>query len=251
MILGIVGIVLILMFLFPDLKKSVDDVLPREERVVVDERSGKEYPYKKIGEQFWFTENLAVGSDEIEELEYREGKGDWSNAGEEGVPAYAVYNNDEKNKENYGYLYNFYAVELLDLCPQGWSVPSDEDWHQLESYLKEEGVSCNSQRVGSLGCDPAGAKIKAYHEDSDGEWNRGEFNCSGGEEYECTEFNTLPSGSRYTSGTYFGLSSSAYFWTSSVTEEEGLFRNLREARAGVLRNKSSKGMGMSVRCVRE
>ncbi len=249
---GIIGIVaVLLMFFFRSRTEITKENGEQEEKLVyVDERSGKSYRYEKIGDQFWFSENLAVGEDEADRLYYKETKAEWREAAEEEIPAYSVYNNNENNKEVHGYLYNFYAVEFSNLCPGEWSVPTDEDWYELERYLKEEDSSCNSQRMGSLGCDPAGAKMKTLHENEEIDWNSSDFNCSGGDKYDCTGLNVAPSGSRYTSGTYFGLGSSAYFWTSSANEESGFFRNLRERSAGILRNESSKGMGMPIRCVK-
>jgi uncharacterized protein (TIGR02145 family) len=28
-----------------------------------------------------------------------------------------------------GALYNFYAVQTMNLCPEGWHVPNDDEWN--------------------------------------------------------------------------------------------------------------------------
>ncbi|MCK7526670.1 MAG: fibrobacter succinogenes major paralogous domain-containing protein [Ignavibacteriales bacterium] len=51
--------------------------------------------------------------------------------------AYCWYNNDAVTyKNNYGALYNFYAVtDTRNICPTGWRVPSDAEWTILTNYL--------------------------------------------------------------------------------------------------------------------
>ena len=49
---------------------------------------------------------------------------------------YHSYNDLESNFEMYGFLYNRDAVvDSRNLCPEGWQVPSDEDWKKLELFL--------------------------------------------------------------------------------------------------------------------
>lgn len=49
--------------------------------------------------------------------------------------AYCWYDNDEKNKETYGAIYNWYAVDTKMLCPVGWHVPTEKEWTILVSFL--------------------------------------------------------------------------------------------------------------------
>ena len=66
------------------------------------------------------------------------------------VPGYCWYNNDPfVNKEIYGALYNWYAVNSGKLCPSGWHSPDSNDFINLfksvnngedGGKLKEEGV---------------------------------------------------------------------------------------------------------------
>ena len=50
--------------------------------------------------------------------------------------AYGEYDNDEDHVGVYGRLYNAYAVQdIRGLCPQGWHVPTDEEWIKLEMSL--------------------------------------------------------------------------------------------------------------------
>ncbi len=79
--------------------------------VFTDARDGREYKWKKIGDQIWMVENLA----------YNVGDGCWA------------YNNNEDYVETYGRLYTFDAAQAA--CPDGWHVPSDEEIKQLEMFL--------------------------------------------------------------------------------------------------------------------
>ena len=81
----------------------------------------------KIGSQVWATENLNVdrfrNGDPIPQAKTAE---EWQNAGNNQQPAWCYYNNDPKNGESYGKLYNWYAVnDRRGLAPQGWHIPSD------------------------------------------------------------------------------------------------------------------------------
>ncbi len=217
-------------------------------REFIDERDDQVYKTVEIGGDCWMAENLRY--DNSEELIYSPEREEWVEAAEEELPAYSVYLNDMENLSQYGYLYNWYGVDLLDLCPEGWSVPLEEDWQNLEKNLFHEENSCNERRLGNFGCFPAGAKIKtSYGEGITEDWNNPVFNCDGGNVYQCSGFDALPSGGRYDSGTYFGLGSRAFFWTATQFEEKSLFRGLRSSSEGMLRNAFSPSIGMSIRCI--
>lgn len=214
--------------------------------VLVDSRDDSEYETVRIGDQCWFAENLKLG--DVDSLSRKESSSGWREAGESNLPAYSVYNNDEEKKEDYGYLYNIHAVRMTGLCPDGWRIPDDEDWHILESYLADEDQRCRPGRVGNLGCSFAGAKLKVADDRATDSWNSPELNCDGGD-LSCSGFNGLPAGARYDSGTFYGFGSGAFFWAKA--EEEMTYRNLRETSGGVLRQKTEKGLGFSVRCIKE
>ena len=63
----------------------------------------------------------------------------WSNLM---TPGYCWYNNDAaKYKETYGALYNWYTVNIGNLCPSGWHVPADTEWMVLTAHLGGEKIS--------------------------------------------------------------------------------------------------------------
>ena len=82
--------------------------------------NGYIYPALKLGEKVWITENLQTTK---------------SNTGVE--IEYFIYDNNPSYNSQYGKLYTWDVAN--NICPQGWSLPSTEEWNSLlnvyEGYL--------------------------------------------------------------------------------------------------------------------
>ncbi|MBU3661108.1 MAG: PKD domain-containing protein [Flavobacteriales bacterium] len=81
----------------------------------------------QIGNQIWMNTNLDV-------LNYTDGQligTDFTQA----VGAYTWYNNDQPTYGVYAPLYNWFAVNTNKLCPNGWKVPTNNDWLILMNFL--------------------------------------------------------------------------------------------------------------------
>jgi uncharacterized protein (TIGR02145 family) len=94
-------------------------------------------PEIKIGNQIWMAQNLNVATfrngDTIPQVKSME---EWNKACGKEQPAWCYYNNDSKNGEVYGKLYNWYAVaDKRGLAPEGWHIPAGYEWHQLYDFL--------------------------------------------------------------------------------------------------------------------
>lgn len=116
-----------------------------------DARDGKVYNWVKIGDQTWMSENFA----------YKPDNDFWA------------YDNDENNVATYGYLYTLETATAI--CPDGWHVPTNDEWIELIEYLG--------------GYEEAGNKMKeagGAHWDSEDYGNRNITNSSG--------FTALPGG---------------------------------------------------------
>ncbi len=105
-----------------------DPVLKTSETSLTD-IDGNTYPVVKIGKQLWMGANLRVSK-------YHNGEPISASSGMSSLQqtqsgAFVWYDNKESNDKTYGKLYNFKAVLEGNLCPEGWHVPSDEDWQQL------------------------------------------------------------------------------------------------------------------------
>ena len=81
----------------------------------------KEYPIVKIGTQYWMRSNLQATS-------YRDGASLERSELQNGTPGY--FTNDET-----AYFYSGEALQEGELAPEGWEIPTREDWEQLLSYV--------------------------------------------------------------------------------------------------------------------
>lgn len=164
------------------------------------EYQGYQYKVVTINNQCWFAENLRSEN-------YNDGinspinsglnNADWSNAT---VGAVTVYEEGTTNASTYlnqfGRLYNGYAVETGLLCPTGWHIPTLNEWTALANL------------TGATG-------LKAMGNDSPS-WN-------GSNSYK---FRALPSGFRvgtpvnsleegFGAGSFNNLGSATDFWSST------------------------------------
>ena len=199
-----------------------------ETRLVVKDYDGNTYKAVKIGNQIWMVENLKT-------TRYNDGQQipsvidniAWGNLR---TPGCCFYNNDSAKKNIYGALYNWYAVNTGKLAPKGWHVPTDAEWTTLTAYLGSENI--------------AGGKIK---EKGYTHWvspNTGADNKSG--------FSALPGAGRNADGNWGRLSYYANFWTSTEASATNAWRrHLVNDDQNVRRDNSGKGMGFSVRCVKD
>ena len=111
-------------------KSASDQGSPQE---TVSDIEGNIYTTVQIGNQVWMAENLKTRTlSDGSPIPMVENYDEWASLT---LPAYSWYNNDSVNAEDFGTLYNWYAVETGKLCPEGWHVPTDEDWIALESGL--------------------------------------------------------------------------------------------------------------------
>jgi uncharacterized protein (TIGR02145 family) len=199
-----------------------------------DERDGTLYKTIKIGNQIWTAENMKYLPSVV-----------GSATGSTTDPYYYVYDYQgtdveaakaEANYTTYGVLYNKPAA--LTACPEGWHLPSDNEWHVLESYLATG--TCRADRAwpdeDAWDCSPAGTILKA----NSALWSTN----TGTDNYG---FSALPGGYRYAAGTFGYVSTHAYFWSSS----SGYSRGLYHTNSTVYRRSYSQANGFSVRCLRD
>jgi uncharacterized protein (TIGR02145 family) len=158
--------------------------------------------------------------------------------------AYSVYDNDPNNIDPYGLLYNWYAVSNENgICPEGWHVPTDEEWMELEMFLgMSESDSKNTYWRGNTEGVQLKAKGTRFWESPNAEAT----NESG--------FSALPGGGRTGSsgysGGFFYKDTLASIWSS--TEQGDLTawcRDIGHDKGNISRDVITKRNGFSVRCV--
>jgi|SRR5690554_1333320 len=186
-----------------------------------------------IGKQVWMTQNLNVdkfrNGDPIPEAKTKE---EWRKAGENGEPAWSYYNNNPDNGDRYGKLYNWYAVnDPRGLAPEGWKIPSDEEWSRLVDFLGGQSV--------------AGTKMKSTDFWADYEGKSGNGTNESG-------FSGLPGGYRNIFGAFFDIGEYGDWWSSTeYIAGTAWSRNLVYDNGNVSRNGTIKKSGFSVRCLRD
>ena len=226
----------------------------------VTDIDGNTYRTIKIGNQSWMTENLrttryANGDNILTDLSDEL----WGNIT---IGAYAIYphesvdgiNSEEEMVEAYGKLYNWYAVDDdRGLCPEGWRVPSDDDWTQLVDYIGDQGFP-NTNDVNGAGnalksCRQDGSPLGSDCDTSEHpRWNSHGTH-SGFDEFG---FSALPGGRRWTDGSFHDLGVSGNWWSS--TEYSSLsawLLALRSFAGNVDPYPIMKLSGFSLRCVRD
>lgn len=197
----------------------------------VTDFDGNTYPTIGIGGQIWMAENLKVShfrnGEEIPEVS------DYSVWYNTFTAARCSYDNNPANSVVYGHMYNWYAVkDPRILAPEGWHVPSDDEWDVLINRI---GGEAN-----------AGAKLKETGFDHWTYPNEGATNETG--------FTALPGGWRLNMGYYFDINTRGYWWASTNEYLPASF-----AYATCLYNDSLKSdglapfkqCGLSVRCVKD
>lgn len=80
----------------------------------------------------WMAENLKTFKlNDGTPLTYISDRNAWK---ETKIPAYGWYNNDINYTETYGAVYNWHAVATGKLCPEGWHVPTADEWNDMMDY---------------------------------------------------------------------------------------------------------------------
>lgn len=197
----------------------------------VDNRDHKIYKWVKIGGQVWMAENLAWLPQINKERK--------SSAKE---PFYYV--NDFKGKDIneaklsdyykvYGVLYNYIAAE--NACPDGWHLPSHEEWKILELTLgvpEKEIKDLNYRMVNIAGI----LKEDKY-------WRENEKNNN------LSKLAIRPAGGKYMYRDidYVGLTTT--FWSSTLKDNYSAFS--RSVHDNILTSISLKGDAWSIRCLKD
>jgi len=125
----------------------------------------KEPKEVKVGEQIWMSNNLNV--DKLPDgtpIMHAKTIEEWNEAYENEVAAWCYYDNDPKNGEKYGKLYNLYAYMDIQLqLSDDWMIPNHKSWRQLVNDLGGiEGVFSSEKISGNDANDftifPAGMR---------------------------------------------------------------------------------------------
>lgn len=198
----------------------------------IDSRDGQSYATTQIGDQCWMAENLSVGVKIDGTIEMIDN----------GIIEKYCY--DNSNCATYGGLYQWDEIMQYStiegsqgICPDGWHLPSNEDWCILEDYADSGEIIC----PGGLGTGTdAGTNLKSF---------TGWYSSVGGN--DIYGYNVLPGGRRQTNGLSAGLSNTGYFWSStSDNDTTATHIRLTYSVSQIVANLKTKTEGLSVRCLK-
>lgn len=194
--------------------------------------NGYSYNTVQIGSQCWFAENLRTNY-------YGNGEPIPTNLSDENwfstdQGAFAHCDDNASIADASGNLYNWWVIEdPRGICPSFWSVPSDDQWMQLEVFLGMPDDELYNE--GTRGTSE-GSALKSET------W--------GGN--NATGFSAIPGGNRHALGFYQNCDDWAHFWTSSEYGGSNAWeRQLYYSSSGIVRHEKSKSHGQSIRCIKD
>lgn len=159
---------------------------------MTDARNGATYNTVRIGLQHWMAENL----------DYQDGAS-W------------CYDNKAENCELYGRLYDWQTAR--NVCPQGWHLPTHEEWNQLQSVGNHNALELMSTTM------------------------------KGRDAYM---FSMLPAGLRFSNGSFGGVGYFAGFWSATEVDDEHAWgRDFAIGESSGSRPNCITTHGHSVRCL--
>ncbi len=187
-------------------------VLSQRSKEVMDIDSNI-YPIVRIGKTEWMTENLRV-------LRYNNG---------DTIKDKQV-NVVNPNPLYTGRYYSWFVVsDKRNVCPTGWSVPSDIDWYYLENKLGGE--------------DIAAIDMKS---DMQGIWDNFDYN-----DFNSSGFCAYPIGYVNEKGKLSNVGIHAYWWSSSAqNDKQGIGIAIGINEDNVYKGFAMKEDGLAVRCFR-
>lgn len=184
------------------LEKWREQALTEPVGSLTDKRDGREYKTKKIGEQVWMAENLNYDAN--------------------GSKCYD-HNIEDYNKAYcliHGKLYDWQTA--ISVCPSGWHLPSDEEWHKLTKVVG--------------GSKIAGKHLKAKK-------------FKGSDTYG---FSALPGGRGYSGGRFSDADFSGYWWSATeYASSSALNRYMYHGNDDISGDPNDKSNLYSVRCVKD
>ena len=180
---------------------------------LLDERDGKVYETVKIGNQWWMSENLDIGT-QIQSFSGGSNQ-DGEMSDNQLIEKYCYYNNPTYC-EMYGGLYQWqeavnYTTQESSrgICPEGWHVPSRAEFETL---------------------------LELYPSSKDLRFDGG------------SGFNALLAGNKFR--LYFdNINELGLFWTSSGGSIEGRYLLVNKSEGPALINSDLQRYGLSIRCV--
>jgi len=195
-------------------------------KTTVNDIDGNTYNTVEIDGVVWMAENLRTTKfKDGTPIQYLSSNTAWAN---DTNGAYSYPNGSLSNVDDYGLLYNYYAVEPKDPCPVCWKIPSDQQRVDLVSYLAANNLT---------GGDFKETGLQYWKSPNTGATNSLGFNLRG-------------TALRSSSGTYFAFQEGSSFWHASYNAS-GPYLSFSYDSVTISQGISGKNWGRPVRCVKE
>ena len=186
---------------------------------LVDDRDGQTYKTVKIGDQWWMAENLNYETDSS--FCYNKEESNCAKYGR--LYEWAAAVGKSESECGYGYICSLPSGNIQGVCPEGWHLPSYDEWKTL----------FNESMAGKVLKSMSG-------------WEKS------GDGTDAFGFSMLPAGGRFGDEGYGNEGYYAYFWSSTEFDSNrayNMYLGYSDYYAGLDNN--SKGDGFSVRCLQD
>jgi len=189
----------------------------------IDMRDQQKYKVVKIGNQIWMAENLRFKTTDLMKktlfglINKSVGATSW------------VHQNNDNYLPEFGWLYS--DAGCYDAAPEGWKIPSNQDWKILATFLK--------------GFGNAGFKLKS---NAGNHWKKEDPNATN--EFL---FSALPGGyvnfSQYGTIYFEEFGQSANFWAIDEESEEYLVYSIQTDDNELFESEPFHRFAYSIRCI--
>lgn len=201
----------------------------------VNTRDSKSYATVLISGKCWMAQNMNVGT-----LTAGAGNQGTSCPSAAEIEKYC-YSDNEANCTTYGGLYQWdqamcgsATAGAQGICPVGWHIPTHDEWTTLERAVCVSGTCATDFPFDTSTTGWRGT-------------NEGSSLKTGGD----SGFAGLLAGGRFTSGSFYNLTTYGTFWTSLQSGANAWVRALASGGPAVYRSAGGKLYGFSVRCLKD
>ncbi|MFC2118922.1 FISUMP domain-containing protein [Bacteroidota bacterium] len=211
------SVLTIFILLLSGCKKDDDDLPNLNTGIIFDSRDNTFYATITIGWQEWMAENL----------NYKTDSGSWGND-----------NNGWIWYDDLGRLYSLETAKIA--CPEGWHLPSDQEWKDLEEFL---GMNQNDVTKNSIDRPSGDVGLKLKSDEHMVGFDQGTNEVG---------FNALALGIAEPDGFINNPYTNASFWTSTQKDQTTYwYRGLDKDNNGIARQAIDVEYSLSVRCIKD
>lgn len=223
--------------------EKVETPITQPDELTVTDVDGNVYKTVTIGTQIWMAENLKVTKyNDGTAIPLVEDQTAWGNLYTAG---YCWYENYISAKNLYGGLYNWYVLNTGKLAPAGWHIPTAAEWITMENYLIANGYNYDGTTTGN--------KIAKALTSTTGWTTTTVAGVPGNTDYPTfrnkSGFNGVPSGYRYSGGSFHGGGSSCFWWRS--VSGGAWSKSINYMGVDEVNFNYTNGYGFSVRCIKD